>query len=114
MATTKKAPAPKVEPVVAAPVVAAPALAPSGFMKPLTPSKDLAAIVGATPLPRTEVVKQMWVYIKEHKLQDEANKRLINADAKLKKVFGKDEAGKVYKQVDMFLMQKLISKHLTK
>lgn len=112
MATTKKAPASKVEPVVAAPVAAAPA--PSGFMKPLTPSKDLAAIVGAAPLPRTEVVKQMWVYIKAHKLQDEANKRLINADAKLKKVFGKDEAGKAYKQVDMFLMQKLISKHLTK
>ncbi|MEN9372489.1 MAG: hypothetical protein RIR79_41 [Pseudomonadota bacterium] len=113
MATTKKAPAPKAEPIVAAPAPE-PTPAPSGFMKPLTPSKELAVIVGKDPLPRTEVVKQMWVYIKAHNLQDATNKRMINPDAKLKKVFGKDEAGKVYKQVDMFSMQKLISKHLTK
>lgn len=106
---TKKAPAPQAEPVAAAP-----AAAPSGFMKPLTPSKELAAIVGAAPLPRTEVVKQMWVYIKAHNLQDATNKRVINADEKLKKVFGKDEGGKHYrKHVDMFEMQKLISKHLS-
>ncbi len=103
---TKKAPAPQAEPVAAAP-------APSGFMKPLTPSKELAAIVGKEPLPRTEVVKKMWVYIKEHNLQDASNKRVINVDEKLKKVFGNDEGGKHYrKQVDMFEMQKLISPHL--
>lgn len=105
---TKKTPAPQAEPVAAAP-----APAPSGFMKSLTPSKELAAIVGKEPLPRTEVVKKMWVYIKENNLQDAANKRVINADEKLKKVFGKDETGKHYrKQVNMFEMQKLISPHL--
>ena len=74
-------------------------------MKALTPSAALAAVVGATPLARTEVVKQLWVYIKAHKLQDEANKRMINADAKLKEVFGKP-------QVSMFEMAGLIGKHL--
>ena len=76
------------------------------FMKPLTPSAALAAIVGAKPLPRTEVVKQMWVYIKAHKLQDAKNKRNINADANLKVVFGKA-------QVTMFEMAGLIGKHLS-
>ena len=78
----------------------------SGFMKTLTPSAALAAVVGANPLPRTEVVKQLWVYIKKNNLQDADNKRLINADAKLKEVFGKD-------QVSMFEMSGLIGKHLT-
>ena len=76
-------------------------------MKPLTPSKELAEIVGATPLPRTEVVKQLWVYIKKHHLQDPKNKRNIVADAKLLAVFG----GK--KVVSMFEMTKLVSKHLS-
>ncbi len=77
----------------------------AAFMKALTPSAALAAVVGASPLPRTEVVKQLWVYIKKHKLQDEVNKRMINADAKLKEVFGKV-------QVSMFEMAGLIGKHL--
>lgn len=77
----------------------------AAFMKALTPSAELAAVVGADPLPRTEVVKQLWVYIKKHKLQDDVNKRLINADAKLKEVFGKV-------QVSMFEMAGLIGKHL--
>jgi upstream activation factor subunit UAF30 len=76
------------------------------FMKPLTPSKELAEIVGAKPLPRTEVVKALWVYIKKHDLQNPKNKRNIIADAKLKPVFG----GK--KEVSMFEMTKLVSKHL--
>jgi len=78
----------------------------SGFMKTLTPSAALAAVVGAKPLPRTEVVKQLWVYIKNNNLQDAEDKRKINADAKLKEVFGKD-------QVSMFEMSGLIGKHLT-
>jgi chromatin remodeling complex protein RSC6 len=78
----------------------------AAFMKALTPSDSLAEVVGSKPLPRTEVVKKMWVYIKANKLQDKVNKRMINADAKLKSVFG----GKG--QVSMFDMAKLISKHL--
>ena len=78
----------------------------AAFMKPLTPSADLAAIVGSKGLPRTEVVKKLWVYIKANKLQDAKNRRMINADAKLKPVF----SGKA--QVSMFDMAKLISKHL--
>ena len=74
-------------------------------MKPLTPSADLAAIVGSNPLPRTEVVKKMWDYIKKNGLQDKVNKRNINADDKLLKIFGK-------KQVTMFEMTGLVSKHL--
>ncbi|MCM2266511.1 MAG: SWIB/MDM2 domain-containing protein [Elusimicrobiales bacterium] len=75
------------------------------FMKPLTPSAELAAIVGSTPLPRTEVVKKLWVYIKANGLQDKVNKRNINADDKLLKIFGKN-------QVTMFEMTSLVSKHL--
>lgn len=75
------------------------------FMKALTPSAALAAIVGDKPLPRTEVVKKMWDYIKKGKLQDAVNKKMINADAKLKEVFGKAQA-------DMFEMQRLLKKHL--
>jgi chromatin remodeling complex protein RSC6 len=78
----------------------------AAFMKPMTPSSILAAVVGNNPLPRTEVTKKIWEYIKKNKLQDEANKRNINADDKLKAVFG----GK--KQVSMFEMTKLISGHL--
>ncbi len=79
----------------------------AAFMKALTPSADLAAVVGSKPLPRTEVVKKMWVYIKANKLQDKANKRMINADAKLKPIF----AGKA--QVSMFDMAKHLAKHLS-
>lgn len=78
----------------------------AAFMKPLTPSSELAAVVGSNPLPRTEVVKKMWVYIKKNNLQDPKNKRNINADATLKPIFG----GKA--QVNMFEMTKLVSKHL--
>lgn len=72
----------------------------------MTPSAVLAAVVGANPLPRTEVTKKIWEYIKKFKLQNEMNKRMIDADEKLKAVFG----GK--KQVSMFEMTKLISDHL--
>ena len=78
----------------------------AAFMKPLTPSAALAEVVGSKPLPRTEVVKKIWVYIKANKLQDKVNRRNINADAKLKPVFN----GKA--QVSMFDMAKLLSKHL--
>ncbi len=78
----------------------------AAFMKPLTPSAALGEIVGAKPLPRTEVTKKVWEYIKKHKLQNPENKRNIDADDKLKVVFG----GK--KQVSMFEMTKLISAHL--
>lgn len=77
----------------------------AAFMKPLTPSAHLAAVVGATPMPRTEVVKKLWEYIKTHNLQDAANKRMINADDKLEPIFGKA-------QVSMFEMTKLVSAHL--
>ena len=76
-------------------------------MKPLTPSAALAAVVGAAPLPRTEIISKLWVYIKANNLQDAANKRNINADAKLKPIFGKD-------QVTMFELAGLIGKHVTK
>ncbi|WP_413560690.1 SWIB/MDM2 domain-containing protein [Bdellovibrio sp. HCB209] len=105
-ATTKKA-APKK--AAKAPKAAKPKTARkpnAAFMKALTPSAALAAVVGASPLPRTEVVKKLWAYIKKNNLQDSKNKRNINADAKLKEVFG----GKT--QVSMFDMTKLVSKHL--
>ncbi|MDO8521453.1 MAG: SWIB/MDM2 domain-containing protein [bacterium] len=79
----------------------------SAFMKPLAVSDDLAAVVGKGPMPRSEVVKKLWVYIKKENLQDPAKKRNIVADANLKKVFG----GKAV--VDMFEMTKLVSKHLS-
>ena len=78
----------------------------AAFMKPMTPSAVLAAVVGASPLPRTEVTKKVWDYIKKHKLQDATNKRNINADDKLKAVFGKA-------QVSMFEMAGLIGKHVS-
>jgi upstream activation factor subunit UAF30 len=77
----------------------------AAFMKAMTPSSSLAAIVGANPLPRTEVTKKVWEYIKKHKLQDEVNKRMINADAKLKEIFKKAQAS-------MFEMTKMINEHL--
>ena len=104
MATAKKAPA--------TPAAAAKTAAPAkkrtpnaAFMKALTPSPALAAVVGAAPLPRTEVISKLWVYIKANTLQDAANKRMINADAKLKEIFGKP-------QVSMFEMAGLIGKHV--
>ncbi len=95
--TTKKIPAPK-QKTAGKPDTA--------FMKPLSPSKELAEIVGSAPIPRTEVIKKVWQYIKKYNLQDVKNRRAINADEKLKAVFG----GK--KQVTMFEMTKLISDHL--
>ncbi len=77
------------------------------FMKPMTLSADLEAVVGKGPMPRSEVVKALWVYIKKNNLQDATNKRNINADDKLKKVFG----GKG--TVNMFEMTKLVSAHLS-
>ncbi|MDP3975221.1 MAG: SWIB/MDM2 domain-containing protein [Candidatus Jorgensenbacteria bacterium] len=79
----------------------------SAFMKPMQISTDLAAVVGEGPMPRSEVVKKLWVYIKAHNLQDPENKRNINADENLKKVF----SGKA--TVNMFEMTKLISQHLS-
>lgn len=79
----------------------------AAFMKPLNVSPELAAVVGAGPMPRSEVVKALWVYIKENNLQDPANKRNIIADENLKKVFDGKEV------VDMFEMTKLVSKHLS-
>jgi len=79
----------------------------AAFMKPMNISSDLAVVVGAGPMPRSEVVKKLWVYIKAKDLQDKVNKRNINADDALKKVFG----GKA--TVSMFEMAKLISKHLS-
>ena len=78
----------------------------AAFMKPMMPSAALAAVIGAAAQPRTEVTKKIWVYIKKNKLQDSKNRRNINADDKLKEIFG----GK--KQVSMFEMTKLVSKHL--
>ena len=79
----------------------------SAFMKPMTVSAELAEVVGAGPMPRSEVVKKLWEYIKKHDLQDPANKRNINADEALKKVFD----GKA--TVNMFEMTKLVSQHLS-
>ena len=79
----------------------------SAFMKPLTVSPELAEVVGKGPMPRSEVVKKLWVYIKKNNLQDAKNRRNINADDNLKKVFG----GKAV--VNMFEMTKLVSKHLS-
>ena len=84
-----------------------PAKTNSAFMKPMNVSPELSAVVGQGPMPRSEVVKKLWVYIKSHNLQDPANKRNINADEALKKVFG----GKSV--VNMFEMTKLVSKHLS-
>jgi upstream activation factor subunit UAF30 len=79
----------------------------AAFMKEMTISKDLAEVIGPKPVPRTEVVKKLWAYIRKNNLQDPKERRMINADDKLKVVFG----GK--KQVSMFEMTKLVSKHLS-
>ena len=125
MATAKKAPAKKAAPAKTAPAkkaspaktatagkTAAKTAAPAkkrtpnpAFMKALALSPELSAVVGDKPLPRTEIVSKLWVYIKAHDLQDKANKRMINADAKLLAVFGKA-------QVSMFEMAGLIGKHV--
>jgi len=78
----------------------------AAFMKPVTPSTTLAEVVGSKPIPRTEVTKRLWAYIKRNGLQDQKNKRMIKADVALKAVFG----GK--STVNMFEMTKLVSKHL--
>lgn len=77
----------------------------AAFMAPLTPSATLAEVIGSKPIPRTEIVKKIWDYIKKNGLQDKKNKRNINADAKLKPIFGKD-------QITMFELAKLIGKHV--
>ncbi|MFT4190672.1 MAG: SWIB/MDM2 domain-containing protein [Comamonas sp.] len=77
----------------------------AAFLKELTPSAELAAIVGSKPLPRTEVTKKIWEYIKGHNLQDATQRRIIVADDKLKAVIGKDK-------VDMFELTKLVNQHL--
>ena len=78
----------------------------AAFMRPVTPSATLAEVVGSKPIPRTEVTKKLWAYIKKNGLQDKKNRRMINADASLKAVFG----GK--SSVNMFEMTKLVGKHL--
>ena len=103
---TKKA-APKKATKKAAPKKAAKKRAPNpAFMKPLTLSADLGSVVGSNSLPRTEIIKKIWVYIKKNGLQDSKNKRMINADEKLGKVFG----GK--KQVSMFELAKIVNNHV--
>lgn len=111
-APAKKAAAPAKKAAAPAKKAAAKKAAPAkkrtpnaAFMKAMTPSAALAAIVGSNPLPRTEVTKQVWAYIKKHKLQDAVNKRMINADAKLKEIFKKAQAS-------MFEMTKMINEHL--
>jgi upstream activation factor subunit UAF30 len=79
----------------------------AAFMKPMTISAELAEVIGPKPIPRTQVTKKLWLYIKKKKLQDTTNRRVILADASLKKVFG----GKA--RVDMFQMTKLVSRHLS-
>jgi len=78
----------------------------AAFMRPVSPSPALAAVIGSKAVPRTEVTKRLWAYIKKNKLQDAKNKRMINADTKLKAVFG----GK--SSANMFEMTKLVGKHL--
>lgn len=99
---TKKAAAPAAKKAAAPAAKRTPNAA---FMKAMTPSTALAAVIGKGPFPRTEVTKKVWEYIKKNKLQDAVNKRMINADAKLKEIFGKAQAS-------MFEMTKMISSHL--
>jgi chromatin remodeling complex protein RSC6 len=113
-AAPKKAAAKKAAPKKAAAKKAAPKKAAkkkvarkpnAAFMKPLTPSGPLAAIIGSTSRPRTQVTSDIWAYIKKNKLQDAVNKRMINADEKLRELFGKAKA-------DMFELTRFVSKHL--
>ncbi len=78
----------------------------AAFMAPLTPSPALAEVIGNKPIPRTEIVKKIWDYIKKNNLQDKKNRRMINADAKLKPVFGTKE------QISMFELAKIVNKHV--
>jgi chromatin remodeling complex protein RSC6 len=77
----------------------------AAFMKPMQPSSDLASVVGSSPMPRTEVTKKLWQYIKRKGLQDSKNRRMINADENLRPIFGRG-------QVSMFEMTRLVNKHL--
>jgi upstream activation factor subunit UAF30 len=77
----------------------------AAFMKPMRPSSDLAAVVGSSPMPRTEVTKKLWQYIKRKGLQDSKNRRMINADENLRPIFGRS-------QVSMFEMTRLVNNHL--
>ncbi|MEO7217209.1 MAG: SWIB/MDM2 domain-containing protein [Gemmatimonadaceae bacterium] len=104
-AVAKKAPAKKAA-AKKAPAKKAARKPNAAFMKPMTPSPELAAVVGNKPMPRTEITKKLWVYIKKHDLQDPKERRMINADDNLRAVFN----GK--KQVSMFDMTKLVNKHL--
>ena len=107
-APAKKAAAKKAAPAKKAAAKKAPAkkrTPNAAFMKPMSPSPQLAAVIGEKPVPRTEVTKKVWDYIKKNKLQDAVQKKIIIADAKLKEVFGKARA-------DMFEMTKLINSHL--
>ncbi|RYZ62165.1 MAG: hypothetical protein EOO14_03065 [Chitinophagaceae bacterium] len=79
----------------------------AAFMAPLQPDDTLAGVVGNKPLPRTEIVKKVWDYIKKNNLQDKTNKRMINADAKTKSLFGKD-------QISMFELAKIVNNHVKK
>ena len=114
-AAPKKAAAKKAAPKKAAPKKAAKKAAPkkksarkpnAAFMAPLQLSPELSEVVGSKPLPRTEVIKKIWDYIKKNDLQDKKNRRMINADAKLKTLFG----GKA--QISMFDLAKIVSKHV--
>jgi upstream activation factor subunit UAF30 len=104
--SAKKAPAKKPAAKKAAKKSSAKRKPNAAFMKAMTPSATLAAVIGSTPMPRTEVTKKIWDYIKKNKLQDAINRRLINADERLRAVFG----GKG--KVSMFEMTKLVSNHL--
>ena len=77
----------------------------AAFMAPLTPSSALAEVIGSKGMPRTEIVKKIWEYIKKNNLQDKKNRRMINADGKLKPIFGKD-------QISMFELAKVVNKHV--
>lgn len=103
---TKKTAAKSKKPAAKAKKVATKRKPNAAFMKAMTPSSELAAIVGAKSLPRTEVTKKLWAYIKKNNLQDKVQRRNINADDKLKPIFGK-------KTVNMFEMTKLVNKHLS-
>jgi upstream activation factor subunit UAF30 len=114
--TATKAPAKKAAVKKAAPKKAAPKKAAAkktarkpnaAFMAPLQPSGPLAEVIGNKPLPRTEIVKKVWDYIKKNNLQDQKNKRMINADAKLKPLFGKN-------QISMFELAKIVNNHVVK
>jgi len=106
-AAPKKAAPKKAAPKKAAKKAATKRKPNAAFMAPLTVSNTLAEVIGSKPMPRTEIVRQIWNYIKKNNLQDKKNRRMINADAKLKPVFGKD-------QISMFELAKVVNKHVKK